>query len=152
MRRAKRRCMLFKVDLEKGYDSLCWKYLLSILEQMHFPRKWVNWISAILSMAWSSALVNGSPTGEFESTRGLTQRDPISPYLFILAMGGLTCMMKRACCLSGIYNGISLANNGPSFSHLLFVDDVLFLGEWSPSNALMLKSILRCFSFVSALS
>ncbi|KAJ9544053.1 hypothetical protein OSB04_023760 [Centaurea solstitialis] len=53
--------------------------------------------------------------------------------------------------LKGYFNGLSLPNNGPSISHLLFVDDVMFVGYWSLSNAVNFTRILRCFHLASGL-
>lgn len=41
-------------------------------------------------------LANGEPVGFFESARGLRQGDPLSLFLFIMAMEGFDCMMRIA--------------------------------------------------------
>ena len=43
-----------------------------------------------------SVLVNGTPSGFFQSSRGLKQGDLLSPYLFVLAMEALSCLLGRA--------------------------------------------------------
>ncbi|KAJ0883842.1 putative RNA-directed DNA polymerase [Helianthus annuus] len=105
---------------------------------------------AIVSTARASVLVNGSPTQEFLCHRGLRQGDPLSPFLFILAMEALTGVMKKACSI-GLFKGIKVPTQGPELSHFLYADDVVFIGEWSTQNALNLNRILRCFYLSSGL-
>ncbi|KAJ9555174.1 hypothetical protein OSB04_009788 [Centaurea solstitialis] len=149
-KRSKSRVFLFKVDFEKAFDFISWNYLDSILEQMHFGVKWRSWIKGCLNSARASVLVNSSPTSEFPLSRGLRQGDPLSPFLFIIAMEGLHVAMLEAT-RKNLFNGIRLPNNGPMLSHLLFADDVMFLGKWTDLNAINLKWILNCFHLVSGL-
>ena len=84
-KKKKRKLMVFKVDFEKAYDSVSWKYLDHVLSQFGFGSKWRGWIRECLHSARTSILVNGSPTSEFSLKRGLRQGDPLSPFLFILS-------------------------------------------------------------------
>ena len=56
--------MIFKVDFEKAYDSLCREYLDHVMEQFGFGQKWRSWIREGLVSARVSVLVNGSLTDE----------------------------------------------------------------------------------------
>ncbi|KAJ0918826.1 putative RNA-directed DNA polymerase [Helianthus annuus] len=150
MKTAKKSGMFFKVDIHKAYDSLNWNFLQSIMMQMNFPAKWITWIMATLHSSHGSVLVNGSPTMEFNCTRGLRQGDPLSPFLFLLAMEALSGIMKKASSV-GLFQGIKCATNGPTLTHLLYADDVVFIGTWSLSNVLNLRRILRCFYLASGL-
>ncbi|GJS34885.1 putative RNA-directed DNA polymerase [Tanacetum coccineum] len=121
-KKAKKRLMILKVDFEKAFDSLNWSFLFSILEQMGFSAKWRNWIHSCLNSAYASVLVNGSPTKEFKIKRGLRQGDPLSHFLFILAVEALNVVLLEA------------TNN-----------------NWSYSNAKNLSRILTCFHLASGL-
>ncbi|KAM0062513.1 putative RNA-directed DNA polymerase [Helianthus debilis subsp. tardiflorus] len=148
MKQAKRVGMIFKVDIQKAYDSLSWNFLESILLQMGFPARWCDWIMAIIRSTRASVLINGSPTMEFNCSRGLRQGDPLSPFLFLIAMEALSGIMKKASEVD-LFRGIQ--NNGLMLSHFLYADDAIFLGEWSDTNILNLQRILRCFHLASGL-
>ncbi|KAJ0616673.1 putative RNA-directed DNA polymerase [Helianthus annuus] len=120
------------------------------MEQMGFPTKWRRWIMATLYSTRASVLVNGSPTMEFECSRGLRQGDPLSPFLFLIAMEALSGVIKKASDV-GLFHGIRCNDMGKTLTHLLYADDVVFIGDWSSSNALNLRRLLRCFHLTSGL-
>ncbi|XP_022032064.1 uncharacterized protein LOC110933134 [Helianthus annuus] len=150
LKKYKRRGMFFKVDIKKAYDSVNWAFLDSIMQQMNFSSRWRTWVMATLRSAKASVLVNGSPTREFVCSCGLRQGDPLSPFLFVMAMEALSGIMKVADS-TGLFKGIKISNEGPYLSHLIYADDVMFVGEWSMSNINNLRRMLRCFYLVSGL-
>ncbi|RVX03347.1 Transposon TX1 uncharacterized 149 kDa protein [Vitis vinifera] len=93
--------VLCKLDIEKAYDRVSWSFLLVVLKEMGFGERWIKWIDWCISTVKFSVLVNGSPSGFFQSTRGLRQGDPLSPYLFVIAMEVFSSMVRRA--ISGGY-------------------------------------------------
>jgi hypothetical protein len=58
-KRKKREVLMFKVDFEKAYDSVDWKYLDYVMRRMIFKDKWRGWIAECLSSSRLSVLVNG---------------------------------------------------------------------------------------------
>lgn len=95
-----------------------------MLSRFGFPAKRINWIKECLSIAHLSVLVNGSPTVEFVWRKGLDMGDPLSPFLFVLAVEGLNLIFKRAQ-EHGIIKGVSVATNGPSLTPLQFAGDTI---------------------------
>lgn len=65
-------------------------------------------------------------------------------------MEGLNVVLKSAV-EKGIFNGVKIPGNEPTLSHLFYVDDVLFVGEWSRTNLQNLARILNCFHISSGL-
>nr|GEU44526.1 protein MOR1 isoform X1 [Tanacetum cinerariifolium] len=88
--------MVFKIDFEKAFDTISWDFLFQVMHFMGFNATWIKWISGCLHSASASILINGSTTCEFNILRGLRQGDPLSPFLFIIAMEGLHVAMKDA--------------------------------------------------------
>ncbi|XP_022032934.1 uncharacterized protein LOC110934047 [Helianthus annuus] len=117
---------------------------------MGFPDIWCNWIWGILNSARSSVLVYGSPTFEFKCEKGMRHGDPISPFIFLLVMEALSCMLDKAK-EEGILKGIKTPNDGPSISHLLYADDAIILWDWLSENVLNVVRILRVFYMCSGL-
>ncbi|KAI3794113.1 hypothetical protein L1987_36740 [Smallanthus sonchifolius] len=63
---------------------------------MNFPNRWRLWIKGVLKSAKASTLINGSPSKEFLCSRGIRQGDPLSPFLFLIAMESLNWMLQKA--------------------------------------------------------
>ncbi|XP_021990859.1 uncharacterized protein LOC110887588 [Helianthus annuus] len=51
----------------------------------------------------------------------------------------------------GLIKGIELPNGGPVMSHLMYADDVVFMGEWSENTIMNLVRIMRGFNLISGL-
>ncbi|GJW61371.1 RNA-directed DNA polymerase, eukaryota, reverse transcriptase zinc-binding domain protein [Tanacetum coccineum] len=122
----KERLFLLKVDFEKAFDSLDWKFLDNIMNQMGFSSKWRMWINGCLKSTYGSVIVNGSPTKEFKIQKGLRQGDPLSPFLFIIAVEALHIALEEAKS-KHIFEGVKVGSNKVDISHLQFADDALIL-------------------------
>ncbi len=88
--------LICKLDIEKAYDHVNWNCLYTLMDRMGFGAKWISWMRACTSTVRFSVFVNGSPTGFFDSSRGLRQGDPLSPLLFLLIMEVLSRMLRRS--------------------------------------------------------
>ncbi|RVX12604.1 Transposon TX1 uncharacterized 149 kDa protein [Vitis vinifera] len=92
----KEEAVMCKLDIEKAYDHVEWSFLFSVMRKMGFGEKWIRWMKWCISTVSFSVLVNGSSSGFFQSSRGLRQGDPLSPYLFVLVMEAFSSLLRKA--------------------------------------------------------
>lgn len=76
--RLKKRELLFKIDMEKGYDFVDWPSISYLFERMGFGTRWKKWMKACVEETIYSMLVNGSPTQPMATSKRLRQGDPLS--------------------------------------------------------------------------
>lgn len=81
---------------KKAFDTLNWDFSFTAMLKMQFPVKFVEWIKSCVTTSRLSVKVNGALEGFFKARTGLRQGDPLSPYLFVLAMEVLTACVDRA--------------------------------------------------------
>jgi predicted transcriptional regulator len=142
------RCTL-KVDLMKAYDSLDWEYVLHCLKCSVTPSKFIYWIRACITSPSFTIALNGTLVGFFQGKKGLRQGDPISPYLFVLAMEGLTLLMEEAA--TSPHFGYHPKCAAVNLTHLCFVDDLLvFLAAFTSSVTTIIGALAE-FEHISGL-
>ena len=64
-------CSLLKIDIAKAFDTVNWRFLIELLQHLGFSRRWVNWISIILSSVSMRVILNGAPGQRICHARGL---------------------------------------------------------------------------------
>lgn len=119
--------MLMQLDLSKAYDKVSWNYLEAILDAFGFYRQWINWILALIKSSRFSILVNGAPSAPFTPTWGIRQGDPLSPFLFVILMEGLSRIIAKKK-VEGSIKGLQLIRSIPATTHQQFVDDTMLHG------------------------
>jgi hypothetical protein len=145
--------LICKLDIEKAYDHVNWDCLYFLMKRMGFGSKWIRWMQVCTSTVRFSVIVNGSPTGFFDSSRGLRQGDPLSPLLFLLIMEVLSRMLKNAVggdLLKGFQVGRS-EESAVCVSHLLYADDTIMFCDADPEQLLYMRMVLTCFEAVTGL-
>ncbi|XP_074318608.1 secreted RxLR effector protein 78-like [Silene latifolia] len=86
------RC-LFKIDLQKAYDSVEWSFLFQMLQELNLPDGFIALIKKCVTTATYTLNLNGDSFGLFRGQRGLRQGDPLSPLLFTICMEYLTRLL-----------------------------------------------------------
>ena len=126
-----KRCML-KVDLRKAFDTLNWSFILNTPEAMDFPPGFRKLIEQCITTTRFSVAINGELCGYFKGTKGLRQGDPLSPYLFVLALEVFSQMLRAKFSDGSI--GYHPKASSPSVTHLDFADDIMifFMERNSP--------------------
>ena len=116
--------MALKLDMSKAYNRVEWSFLKGLLQKLVFHDRWAALMMECITTVSYSLLINGEPTGNIHPSRGVRQRDPLSPYLFLLCTEGLHGLIKQATSMGDI-RGISICRNGPQLTHLFFANDCL---------------------------
>jgi hypothetical protein len=93
------------------------RFLDYMLGRFGFCEKWKSWIRACVFVGNMSILVNVSAVEEINIKRGLKQRGPLAPFLFLLVALCLGGLMKRAVELSR-FGGFQIGSQGVVVSHL----------------------------------
>lgn len=107
---------------------------------MGFPLLFADLIYECISTPSFSVSIDDSPLGFIGNSRGLIQSDPLSPYLFAIAMEFLIIYLDVEC-LKG--NIIPIYKTEPMITHLLYVDDILILTKATTKNAECIQYIFH---------
>jgi hypothetical protein len=145
----KARCTL-KVDLMKAYDSVNWDFALHCLGCFGMPANFVSWIRECITSPRFSVAVNGTLVGFFEGKRGFRQGDPLSPYLFVLTMEVLSCLLAECARAQGGF-GYHHRCSKIGLTHLCFADDLLIFSEASVRSVVTIQKVLNEFESLSGL-
>jgi hypothetical protein len=104
----------------------------------------VQWIMACVTIVRYSVRFNNVALESFVPSRGLRQGDPLSPYLFLFMVDGLSKLIQEKVQQHHIQE-MHMCRQAPGISHLLFADDTLLFLKASEDQALRIKEVLQVY-------
>lgn len=139
-----------KVDIAKAFDTLSWEFLFNCLEGLRLPDLLLKRLRACICTINFMIGYNGSVHGYFKGKCGLRQDDPLSPYLFVIAMNLLSIMLNNAAADLKIKYHSKCASS--KLTHLCFADDLLIFIDGSLSSVQNVLQVMREFELRSGLA
>ena len=140
---------MLKVDLKKALDSVRWDFVLAALRALDVPLQFIKWISECICTPSFTISINGRAEGNFRSSKGLRQGDPLSPYLFVLAMEVFSNLLLSRFEASYIHYHPRTAEL--KVTHLMFADDVMIFFDGGSSSLHGVSEALEDFASWSGL-
>ena len=93
------------LDFEKAFDIVEWDFLHECLDVFNFGSDFKNWVSVLYADISSCVSNNGVHSDFFAIERGVRQGDPLSPYLFIVAVEILAIAIRKNNNIRGVSIG-----------------------------------------------
>lgn len=141
---------MLKVDIAKAFDTISWSFILNCLAGIGVPNRFIRWIESCITTPTFTVGYNGRVHGYFKGKRRLRQGDPLSPYLFVIAMNCLSTLLNEGA-MEGRFNYHDKCAS-TKLTHLCFADDLLIFTDGSANAVNAVLEILEEFKTMSGLA
>ena len=137
--------LMILVDFEKAFDAISWEYISKILKIFNFSQKTISIVKSLQKNSKSKILQNGHLSETIALGRGCRQGDPISPYLFVLAVELMGEAFRSHPEMSGTIV------HGKEHKISQFADDTTLFMKFTERNLRVCMNILNSFFLISGL-
>jgi len=142
----KRKGLIMLIDFEKAFDSVEWEYISKVLDSYGFGEDFKKWYQILYKDSQSCVINGGHFSPFFNLKRGCRQGDPLSPYIFILAIEPLAKAIKQDTNIKGI------KVKGQEYKLGQYADDMFTLLDGSEGSLAGMLELLDKFSKCSGLN
>ena len=114
--------MIISIDAEKAFDKIQHAFTIKTLQKVGIEGIFLNIIKAIYDKPTANIVLNGEKLKPFPLRSGTSQRCPLSPLLFNIALEGLATAIREEKEIKGVQirKEVKLS---------LFADDVILYRE-----------------------
>lgn len=150
LRVKKKMGIILKLDFEKVYDKVNWKFLEDVLRRKNFDEHWIGWILRVVQGGKVAVNLNGELGNYFRSFKSLRQGDLMSPLLFNLIADALSEILNTAK-EKGLLTGLLPKIVEGGLTHLQYADDTILFVQNSEQDIINLKFLLFCYEEISGM-
>ena len=137
--KSKKEIIIFKIDFVKAFDKVSYKAILYMMQHLGFTKKWIRWVSSILSTASTSVILNSVPGKCIQCKCGVRQGDPFSPLLYVM-VGELLQIMVNDAWRNGTLSLPIETNFTESYPIIQYADDTLVI---LPADEVQIRSFIE---------
>ena len=127
------------MDIEKALDSLNHDFLLSVFNKFGFGENFIHWIKALSNNQQSFVINGGLTTSYFNLEKDAHQGDPISAYLFILALEVFFELIRNNADIREVI----------IFNHAFLYTDFAYHSTFFLNDLLSVKNLIETFKVFS---
>ena len=135
--------VVISLDAQKAFDLLEHPYMLAVLSKFGFGESFINWIKIIYHEPSASVVTNQNESRPFRLYRGTRQGDPISAFIFALALEPLASRIRSCTEIHPIIQ------NGTSHKFSAYADDVVLFISKPKDSIPPLLSLIKEFGTFS---
>jgi len=132
IKRKKHRCIIMKINFEKSYNSIRWRFVVYLMKRLRFNGKWIGWLKGCLESSTILVLVNGNPSTKFKPTKDLRQGDPLAIFHFLMVVEGLVGFVRQTICKNMVW--VKVGDKRVAINMLQLAYDTIFICHESIQN------------------